>query len=89
MAGVLIVLAAGDQMSSPPGLTALPAVLFYAKTLLTLRRLLRGDELMGCKACGQRRQKALETHRRIRDEKVARLTKGCDEGDQNSCRVLR
>ena len=44
---------------------------------------------MGCKACELRRQKALETRRRVRDEKVARLTEGCDEGDQNACRVLR
>jgi len=44
---------------------------------------------MGCKACEQRRQKALETRRRMRDAKVARLTKGCDEGDQNACRTLR
>ena len=44
---------------------------------------------MGCKACEQRRQKALETRRRFRDEKVARLTEDCDEGDASACRVLR
>ena len=44
---------------------------------------------MGCSRCQQRRQKALETRRKFRDEKVARLTKGCDEGDANACRTLR
>ena len=44
---------------------------------------------MGCKACEQRRQKDIETRRQIRDEKVARLTKGSDEGDAVACRVLR
>lgn len=89
MAGVLIVLAAGDQMSLPPELTALPYGPLHGWTLSTLRRLMRGNELMGCRACAKRRKKAFETRKRIRDEKVARLTKGCDEGDQNPCRVLR
>lgn len=44
---------------------------------------------MPCQACEQRRQKALETRRRLRDEKVARLTAGCDAGNQDACRTLR
>ena len=44
---------------------------------------------MACKACEQRRQKALEARRKFRDEKVARLTAGCDAGDQDACRTLR
>ena len=59
------------------------------RTLPTLRRLLRGNELMGCKGFERRRQKALETRSWLRDEKIARLTKGCDQGDANACWVLR
>ena len=44
---------------------------------------------MGCKQCQKRREEALRKRRQFRDEKVARLTKGCDEGDENACRVLR
>lgn len=44
---------------------------------------------MGCSRRQQRRQQALETRRKLRDEKVARLTKGCDAGDQRSCMELQ
>jgi len=44
---------------------------------------------MGCKACEKRRQQALEKRREFRNAKVARLTAGCDAGDQNACRTLR
>ena len=66
-----------------------PVFLGHGWTLSTLRRLVRSNALMGCKACEQRRQKDIETRRQIRDEKVARLTKGSDEGDAVACRVLR
>lgn len=44
---------------------------------------------MGCSACERRRKAALAKRKQFRDEKVARLTKGCDAGDENACRVLR
>jgi len=60
-------------------------LLVRGRTLPTLRRLVRGNELMGCKDFERRRQKALETRSRLRDEKIARLTKSCDQGDAKAC----
>ena len=43
---------------------------------------------MGCKACQQKRQKALERRRELMEQKQSRLAEQCDQGDQSACRAL-
>lgn len=44
---------------------------------------------MGCSQCQKNRLRSLEKRRQLHDAKVARLTKGCEAGDQRSCMELQ
>ena len=57
--------------------------------LSSLRRLVRGNELMGCSACQRRRKAALEKRRQLLNQKVQRLTDECNAGNESVCLTLR